>query len=278
MRLIADSGSTKTDWDVTDGSDHWTLTTQGINPYHQSVETIDEIINNELLPHLPQTEASRHELFFYGAGCTADASPLLAACLHRFFGDDTVVEVGSDMLGAARALCQHEEGVACILGTGANSCYYDGTAVVENVSPLGYILGDEGSGAYIGKRLVGDVLKRQFSSPVCDLFYEETGLDAPIIINKVYRQPMANRFLGGVSRFCGNHRDNEEIHLFLVDCFRQFFIRNVSNYKRQSLPVHFVGSVAWGYQTELSEAASLLGFHVGNIARSPMDGLKAFHA
>ncbi len=278
MRLIADSGSTKTDWDVTDGDGHRLVTTQGINPYHQSVETINGIIKDELMPHLSQVEAGGHKLFFYGAGCTAETSPVLVACLRGFFGDSATVEVSGDMTGAARALCGHEEGIACILGTGANSCYYDGTAVRENVSPLGYILGDEGSGAYIGKRLVGDVLKRQFSSGVCDLFHEETGLDAPAIIDKVYRQPMANRFLGGVARFCSDHRDNEEIHRFLVDCFRQFFIRNVSNYRRPSLPVHFVGSVAWGYRDELTEAAESLGFRVGNVERSPMDGLRTFHA
>ncbi len=278
MRLIADSGSTKTDWDVTEGDRHWSVTTRGINPYHQSVETINGIIKDGLMPHLPQSGTGGHKLFFYGAGCTAEASPSLASCLCGFFGDGATVEVNGDMLGAARALCQHEAGIACILGTGANSCYYDGTVVVENVPPLGYILGDEGSGAYIGKRLVGDVLKRQFSSLVCDLFREETGLDAPAIIYKVYRQPLANRFLGEVSRFCANHRNNEEIRLFLVDCFRQFFIRNVSNYRRPSLPVHFVGSVAWAYRDELTEAAESLGFRVGNVVRSPMEGLRAFHA
>lgn len=278
MRLIADSGSTKTDWDVSEGNKHWSLTTQGINPYHQSVEIINKIIEDELMHHLPQCEAGGHEVFFYGAGCTAEASLSLVACLQHYFGDSATVTVGSDMLGAARALCGHEEGIACILGTGANSCYYDGSVIRENVSPLGYILGDEGSGAYIGKRLIGDVLKCQFSKQVCDLFYEETNLNAPTIINKVYRQPLANRFLGSVSRFCSGHRDNEEIHSFLVDCFRQFFIRNVSNFKRPSLPVHFVGSVAWGYRDELSEAASSLGFHIGTVVRSPMEGLKAFHA
>ncbi len=336
MKLIADSGSTKTDWTVlydrkipsgktasdceitpasttasgegnTSGGCHrLTIATQGLNPFHQSASVIDKIIEEELMPQLASVDATADEtslcgaadatssrqanraenslrgagceIYFYGAGCTAEASPLLAECLHSHFGKETKVEVGSDMLGAARALCQHEEGIACILGTGANSCYYDGTAIRENVSPLGYILGDEGSGAYIGKRLVGDVLKRQFSPTVCDLFHNETQLDAAAIINKVYRQPMPNRFLGNVARFCSNHRDNEEIHAFLVDCFRQFFLRNVANYRRPSLPVHFVGSVAWAYEAELSEAAEASGFHVGTIMRSPMEGLLKFHS
>ena len=344
MKLIADSGSTKTDWTVmphgtaaygknasagknalangassdgktasaskassaSDSSSQLTIATQGINPFHQSASVIDKIIEEELIPQLasagaavdetascgtadttPSCEVGCNENFlrgagceihFYGAGCTAEASPLLADCLHRHFGKATNVEVDSDMLGAARALCQHDEGIACILGTGANSCYYDGTAIRENVSPLGYILGDEGSGAYIGKRLVGDVLKRQFSPAVCDLFHDETGLDAATIINKVYRQPMPNRFLGNVARFCSNHRDNDEIHSFLVDCFRQFFQRNVANYRRPSLPVHFVGSVAWAYEAELSEAAEVSGFHVGTVMRSPMEGLLKFHS
>lgn len=273
MRLIADSGSTKTAWHI-DGAD---FETQGINPFHQPEDVIRRILHEELLSQLP-TEAVVTEVSFYGAGCTPQMSPRLVDALHAVLGGSTCVEVGSDMLGAARALCQTDEGIACILGTGANSCLYDGTDIVGNVSPLGYILGDEGSAAYIGKRLVGDVLKQQMPLQVCQLFYEETHLDAASIVENVYRRPMANRFLGEVSRFCGRHRELEAVHRLLVDSFSQFFVRNVANYHRPDLVVHFIGSIAYYYSDELHEAAAQSGFEVGTIARTPMPGLLRYHS
>ena len=275
MRLIADSGSTKTDWCLTNvqcSGPTAVCATQGINPFHQSPSDIRQILTSELVPLLPP-QAVVDEICFYGAGCTKEKSVIVAEALRDAFTSCPRIFVGSDMLGAARALCQHEAGIACILGTGANSCYYDGTDIVSNVSPLGYILGDEGSAAYIGKRLVGDVLKCQFSPEVCDLFFQETHLDGPFIINKVYREPMPNRFLGQTSQFCQHHRDNPEIHRFLLDCFTQFFIRNVKNYHRDDLP----GSIAMVYETELRAAATSLGLTVGRIIKAPLEGLITYH-
>lgn len=177
MRLIADSGSTKTAWHI----GHTDFETQGINPFHQQEDVISHILHDELLPQLP-AEAVVTEVSFYGAGCTQQMSPRLVDALHEALSPAVVVEVGSDMLGAARALCGKSEGIACILGTGANSCLYDGTDIVANISPLGYILGDEGSAAYIGKRLVGDVLKQQMPRQVCQLFFDETHHTAASIV------------------------------------------------------------------------------------------------
>jgi N-acetylglucosamine kinase-like BadF-type ATPase len=276
MRLIADSGSTKTDWCWAGGGQAQVCATQGINPFHQSEVVILDILSRELVPQLP-SQAVVDEICFYGAGCTKEKSGIVAEALKIVFPSAIHLFVGSDMLGAARAVCQHEEGIACILGTGANSCLYDGTDIVSNVSPLGYILGDEGSAAYIGKRLVGDVLKCQFSAEVCDLFFQETHLDGPTIINKVYREPMPNRFLGQTSQFCQHHRDNPEIHRFLIDCFTQFFVRNVKNYHRDDLPIHFVGSIAVVYEAELRDAATSLGLTIGKIIKAPLEGLLAYH-
>ena len=280
MRLIADSGSTKTDWCLSspfkgDGRGS-VFSTQGINPFHQSETTIHDILSNELVPQLPQ-QAVVDEICFYGAGCTKEKSVIVTEALNTVFPTATRIFVGSDILGAARALCQHEAGIACILGTGANSCLYDGTDIINNVSPLGYILGDEGSAAYIGKRLVGDILKCQFSPDVCQLFFDETHLDGPTIVNKVYREPMPNRFLGQTSQFCQHHRDNPEIHHFLLDCFTQFFVRNVKNYHRDDLPIHFVGSIAMVYEAELREAAQALGLTVGRIIKAPLERLITYH-
>lgn len=273
MTLVADSGSTKTAWCVVGDGPVRRLTTQGVNPFLQSDADIEAVLRAELLPGLSVPAAG---VFFYGAGCTAEQSPRVAALLRRLLGAAEVF-VGSDMLGAARALCGHGAGVACILGTGANSCLYDGRSIVANVPPLGYVLGDEGSGAYIGKRLAANCLKGIFPPEVCGRFLDEARQMPADILRSVYSAPMPSRYLASLSPFCARHRDIPEIHDLLVDCFSEFFRRNVARYGRADLPVHFAGSVAWFYQAELSEAARAQGFRVGRVLREPLGRLVAFH-
>lgn len=276
MILVADSGSTKTAWGLVEGNERKLFTTQGINPFHQSVNEISAVLNQDVFMELP--DGRLDAVYFYGAGCTDAKVPEVARAIRLSCAfEDTKVFVGSDLLGAARALCGFQAGIVCILGTGSNSCYYDGERIVENVSPLGYILGDEGSGAYIGKKLVGDILKKQLPKRVCDLFHEEMKLTAADIIEKVYRQPMPNRFLAHVSQFCARHRDIREVFDFSVSCFRDFFIRNVQLYARHDLKVNFVGSIAWFYQRELRTAAEELNFDVGKIIQSPLDAIIDYH-
>ena len=296
MKLIADSGSTKTAWCLLgEGNEKTFVKTQGINPFQQQVGDIERVLAEELLPELMKSaqrdmfaNATVLEVYFYGAGCTPEAAPKVEEALCRTLQESPKalrIEVRSDMLGAARALCHRNPGIVAILGTGANSCLYDGQEIVANVSPLGYILGDEGSGAYIGKRLVGDVLKCQFPEDVCRMFYEETQETTASIIQKTYREPLANRFLASLSPFCLRHRDHPAIHAFLLDCFRQFFIRNIQAYAAVPIDsleyapstVHFVGSVAHYYQPELTEAAASLGYAVGRVLQAPIDGLVTFH-
>lgn len=273
MKLIADSGSTKTSWALMTDDSTVMLTTQGINPYQQSEDEIGRIVREELLPQLGGELPS--EIYFYGAGCTAESSPIVRKALEHIFGNDTRIEVNSDMLGAARGLCGNDAGIVAILGTGANSCYYDGKDITANVSPLGFILGDEGSGAYIGKRLVGDVLKRQLPDSVCKAFLEETGLTAAEIIQRTYREPLPNRFLASLSPFCARHRSEPSIHNLLKDCFMQFFVRNVRAYSGNH--IHFVGSIAYYYQEEIAEVSEELGYTVGKAIQAPIDGLVEYH-
>ena len=283
MILIADSGSTKTDWHYVDSGDNAqsdSFSTQGINPFHQNDNVIHKIIQDELLPQLDLQEGDDLTVYFYGAGCTPETAPRLKAILEQDLA--CKAEVNSDLLGAAHALLGNNSGVACILGTGSNSCYYDGHKILKNVSPLGYILGDEGSAAYIGKRLVGDMLKNQFSQDLTDLFYTETQQTGASIIEKTYRQPLPNRFLGEISQFCQHHRDNDEIHSFLINCFKQFFVRNIKSYEcfspSKQLQVNFVGSIAWVYEDEIKEVAEHLGYEIGVIMLSPMDGLLKYYS
>jgi len=276
MKLIADSGATKTDWCIGQSqTDCRIIQTQGINPFHQTAEHIRKVLEEELLPQLKEAE-NISQIYFYGAGCTPEKSPIVKEALQALF-PQAEIEVKSDLLGAARSLCGKEPGIACILGTGSNSCEYDGEKITSNVSPLGYILGDEGSGAVLGKRLVGDCLKHQLPEYICKAFMEETKLTSAEIIDKVYRQPQANRFLASLTPFLSHHREKPEIQALLVGCFNDFFTRNVMQYDFQQAKVHFTGSIAWYFQEEVKEAAKKLNIQTGKFIKSPIHGLIAYH-
>lgn len=276
MILIADSGATKTDWCLgKKTTDARVIQTQGINPFHQSAEHIYKVLTEELLPQLGEENHITH-IHFYGAGCTPEKSVIVKEQLQALF-PDADIDVQSDLLGAARSLCGKEQGIACILGTGSNSCLYDGEKIIANVSPLGYILGDEGSGAVLGKRLVGDCLKHQLPEHICQAFLNETGLTPADIINKVYRQPQANRFLASLTPFLSAHREEPGIHTLLSDCFTEFFKRNVMQYAYEGTEVHFTGSIAWYFQEEVKEAAESLGIRTGKFIKSPIHGLINYH-
>lgn len=276
MRLIADSGSTKTDWCVVDdGMEICRVTGQGINPFQQDEETIRDIIHNDVV-HLLKDVYLIDEICFYGAGCRDRMICVLEKLLSNAFDKADRIEVCSDMLGAARALFGGSEGIACILGTGSNSCLYDGKRITANVPPLGYILGDEGSGAVLGRLFVNALFKGLLPDEIRYRFQEETGYDQAYIINKVYREPMANRFLAGLSVFIHKHLDNKEMKDLVIRNFKNFFKHNVMMYRRQDLPVSAVGSIAFYYKEELEEAAMSLGYKLVNVMKSPMDGLIKF--
>ena len=286
MILIADSGSTKTDWALISpsvlssqlsvlSSQLSVLSSQGLNPVHQSRETILQILRSELLPQLDSSEIE--SVFFYGSGVRPEMEPVMVNLLREVFPQAETIEAHSDLLGSARALCGHNYGIASILGTGANSCLYDGTSIVMNTPAMGYILGDEGSGASLGKRLLHDLYKGVLSEKVKASFEAETGLVMPEIINKVYRQPLPNRFLASLSTFIHTHLDIPEMRQLVIDTFVDFFRFNIAPYQRPDLPVSFVGSIAYFFESELREAAESQGFTLGTILRSPIEGLIRFH-
>lgn len=296
MILIADSGSTKTDWTLIH-SPHpmkWdvvaTFHTQGITPIHQTPDAIRQILGHELMSQLstfPRAALinsrvlegsllSQIDVFFYGSGCTPAHVPMMKRMLSEVFSPQKI-EVHSDLTAAARALCQHEPGIACILGTGANSCLYDGNEIVQNTPALGYILGDEGSGSVLGRLFMNAIFKNPKFADIRDEYLAKEKLTQADIINKVYREPMANRFLATTSLFISQHLDNPLLCDLVVQNFRQFFRSNIVPYQHPELPVHFVGSMAFNYQEQLAKAAEAEGFHVGNIMQSPMEGLVTYH-
>lgn len=276
MILIADSGSTKTEWCLADqGSPVRTILTSGTNPYFQTREEIAGEIRDALLPAL---EGERIEaIYFYGAGCAfPEKNRIIEEAILPFI--PAPIEVYSDLMAAARALCGTRPGIACILGTGSNSCLYDGVEITEHIPPLGFILGDEGSGAVLGKRLVGDCLKRQLPEHLVRKFMEQYELTPALLLERVYKQPFPNRFLATLSRFLLENLTEQSIYNLVYDSFRTFFIRNVTGYTNyQAFPIHFTGSIAFYYQEVLKAAALSLDLKVGSVVKAPMEGLIRYH-
>ena len=278
MRLIADSGSTKTDWVLVDkGNVLGKYQTQGINPFHQDSDTILAVLRNELLPQLSIVNYQLSIVNYYGSGIREELKPQMQQLLQEVFPKASV-EAEGDLLGAARALCGKTEGIACILGTGANSCLYDGEKIIQNTPPLGYILGDEGSGAVLGRLFLNDIFKDPLFAAIRDAFLQETGLTMPIIINKVYREPLANRFLASTSSFICQHLGDPLLRQLVIDNFRAFFQHNIVQYQRRDLPIYAVGSIAWYYQDEFRKAAELEGYIVDAIQKTPIDGLVKYYS
>lgn len=278
MILIADGGSTKTDWSIVSGNQEIDrIKTRGINPFFQTEEEISAEIRDHLIPQIKKYD-SIEAVYFYGAGCAfPEKNEVLRRAITCYL--PVRVEVGSDLLAAARALCGHSPGIACILGTGSNSCLYDGKEIVRNISPLGFILGDEGSGAVLGKLLVGDVLKNQLPVALQEAFFAEFGLTPAMIMEKVYKQPFPNRFLASLSPFLIRHIENPAIYSLVSNSFRGFFARNVMQYDgRQDHPVHLIGSIAWYYQDILRDIAREFGLRLGTVVQSPVHGLILYHS
>ncbi|MDD3107586.1 MAG: ATPase [Alistipes sp.] len=278
MILIADSGSTKTEWGIVEnGRIVQNVATRGMNPFFQGRDEIIQCIKEDLLPIVG--DKAIRKILFYGAGCAfPDKISIIREILLNFFSS-AQIEVGSDMLGAARALCLHEKGIACILGTGSNSCFYDGEKICNNVSPLGFILGDEGSGAVLGRELVSDCLKHQLPESVCQLFFDRYNLTPADILEQVYRRPTPNRFLASLSPFLIEHIEIPEIHDLVLRNFSEFLQRNVLQYpEAQDCEIHFVGSIAYYYKETLAEALQAKGLRQGLILRTPLHGLVRYHA
>ena len=277
MMLIADSGSTKTDWCVIlDNTPIKRIGTKGLNPFFQSEEEIQQELTHSLLPQLP--EGTIDSVYFYGAGCTPEKAPTLRRAIADSLPVVGNIKAYSDMLAAARGLCGREAGITCILGTGSNSCFYDGKEIVNHISPLGFILGDEGSGAVLGKLLVGDILKNQLSPAIKEVFLKQFDLTVPEILDRVYRQPFPNRFLASLSPFIAQHLEEPGIRQLVLGSFIAFLRRNVMQYDYTQYPAHFIGSVAHCYKEILQEAAQETGIRIGKILQSPMEGLIQYHS
>lgn len=276
MKLIAESGSTRTELAlVEDNHLVQRVFTEGLNPFFQTRREISRSVRLGL----PESffKKKLDQVYYYGAGCSSyEKKNILGASLVAQF--KTPIQVESDLLAAARGLFKCEAGIACILGTGSNSCFYDGKIIVKNVKAAGYILGDEGSGAVLGKLFLADLLKGLAPKELANEFHEKFRISVNDVMESVYNLPFPNRFLGTIAYFLGDYMDNEYVYNLLTNNLRSFFNRNVCQYDYINYPIRFVGSLAYAYPDILQEVAQEFGVEIDVIEETPMNGLIEFHS
>lgn len=274
--LIADSGSTKTEWCFLKDNKRKKILTQGMSPYFLSESQLSDVIKNELLPKLHGLSAD--EIFFYGTGCgqSLHANMVNRAIKQHF--KNAKVKVEHDLLGAAKALCGKDKGIACILGTGSNSCYFNGKKILKNSPGLGFILGDEGSGAYLGKKVVQYYMYNTFDDELQERFESSFKVSASEILDAVYKKPLPNRYLAGFAIFLAENRGHFMIENIIEDGLNDFFFTHLYKYKETwKMPIHFIGSIAYGFKDVLKDLCDTYELELGLVLKSPMPGLIKYH-
>lgn len=276
MKLIAESGSTRTEWAlVEDNHLVQRVFTEGLNPFFQTRREISRSVRLGL----PEIffKKKLDQVYYYGAGCTSyEKKNVLGASLVAQF--KTPIQVESDLLAAARGLFKCEPGIACILGTGSNSCFYDGKIIVKNVKAAGYILGDEGSGAVLGKLFLADLLKGLTPKDLAAEFHEKFRISANDVMESVYNLPFPNRFLGTIAYFLAGYMDNEYVYDLMTNNMRSFFHRSICQYDYKNYPIRFVGSLAYAQADTLRTVGREFGIEIDVIEETPMNGLIEFHS
>ena len=276
VKLIADSGSTKAEWCLVQGKKKKTFYTGGISPYFLNGSQIQQQINRELIPSMGKIKID--QVFFYGTGCKSKINHKLVKTALKSVFPKADIMVDHDLMGAARALCGNEKGVACILGTGSNSCYYNGKKIVKNSPGLGYVLGDEGSGAFLGRKVLQYYLYNTFDEDLRSRFDARYVTNAAEILENVYKRPLANRYLASFALFLAENRGHFMIENIIEDCLNDFFFYHIIKYRESwILPVNFVGGVAYGFRDVIKELCSNYELTLGSILQNPMEGLVLYH-
>jgi N-acetylglucosamine kinase-like BadF-type ATPase len=275
MKLIADSGATKTSWCLVNQDEKQYFNTEGYNPYFADTAYIVKSLSENLPENLPCSGVE--QVYYYGAGCFPGKDSVLSDAIKSVF-NQAEVYIELDLLAAARALLGTDSGFAAILGTGTNTCIYDGEKIVQNIDSLGYVLGDEGSGTAIGKKLLGDYIREYMPQAIIDLFYEAFHLDKEGIFYHVYDQPFANRFCADFCKFVSTHIQHPYFYNLVKTSFYDFFKNLVSRYPEyKGYSFNCVGSVGFNFKEILCEVACDFGMEPGKIIKSPMDGLVEYH-
>ena len=275
VKLIADSGATKTEWSLLN-SRRKTILTQGMSPYFLSSVQMTEIMKNELIPRVKNVHIDA--IYFYGTGCHTVQNARVVKDALRILFPDSMISVEHDLSGAARALCGNEKGIACILGTGSNSCYYNGKKIIKNSPGLGFILGDEGSGAYLGKKVLQYYLYNTYDEELQTSFDALFGTTSSEILNAVYKEPLPNRYLASFAKFLSENRGHYMIENILDDGLNDFFFMHVCKYREcWTLPIHFVGGIAYAFRDKITQLCESYKLELGKILTTPMEGLIKYH-
>lgn len=274
--LIADSGSTKTEWCLLQNNKKKKVDTQGLSPYFLNEDQIGDIIQKELVGKLKN--ATPDEIYFYGTGCSNPANAaIVKRAIRRHFKGATI-KVDHDLMGAAKALCGNDKGIACILGTGSNSCFYNGKKIVKNSPGLGYVLGDEGSGAYLGKKVIQYFLYNTFDEDLMERFKAKFNTSNVEILEAVYKKPLPNRYLAGFAIFLAENRGHYMIENIIEDGLNDFFFNHIYKYRESwTMPLHFIGSIAYGFRDVLKDLCDSYELQLGRVLKNPMDGLIKYH-
>lgn len=277
ITLIADSGATKAEWCLLNNGKKKILFTQGISPYFLNTGQIAELVTKELAVKLGKLTVEF--IYYYGTGCAnpENARSIKKALMGVF--PKAKVHVHTDLMGAARAVCGHEKGIACILGTGSNSCYFNGKVIVRNSPGIGYVLGDEGSGAYLGKKLLQYYLYNTFDEDLRALFDAKYVTTPSEILDNVYKKPLPNRYLASFTMFLAENRGHYMIENIIEDGLNDFFFQHLCRYAGAwKYPVNFVGSVAYGFKDVIQELCHTYEFELGTVLKNPMEGLVKYHS
>jgi glucosamine kinase len=276
VRLIADSGATKAEWVLINNGKKKTLFTQGISPYFLNTDQVTELVEKELVKKLKNVIVE--EIHYYGTGCAnPENAKSIKKALQRVF-QQAHINVNTDLMAAARAVCGHEKGIACILGTGSNSCYYNGKNILKNSPGIGYVLGDEGSGAYLGKKVIQYYLYNTFDEDLRARFDAKFVTNGVEILDNVYKKPLPNRYLAGFTMFLAENRGHYMIENIIEDGLNDFFFQHLCKYNEVwKYPVSFVGSVANGFKDVIQQLCSSYEFELGTILKNPMQGLVKYH-
>ena len=274
--LIADSGSTKTEWAFLGKDQPKTFYSEGMSPYFAGQEQLTKILHEQVLPQI--SEANVDKIYFYGTGCKSAANQRdMETLFHNVFVNASV-EVNNDLYGAAVGLCGASAGIACILGTGSNSCYFDGKSILKNSPGLGYVLGDEGSGTFLGKKVIQHYLYDIFDEDLRALFDAKFVTTPQEILDSVYKKPLPNRYLASFAIFLADNRGHYMVENIIEDGLNEFFFTHIIRYaEAEHLPVHFTGSIAYGFRDVLENLCVGYELKLGNVFRSPMEGLIAYH-
>ena len=277
IKLIADSGATKTEWCLLNGKNKKMISTQGISPYFLKSDEIVELLRLELLPQLNNTLVN--VVHYYGTGCHTTAnSRIVKNALKKLF-PKAGISVDHDLTGAAKALCGDQKGIACILGTGSNSCYYNGKKIIRNSPGLGFILGDEGSGAYLGKKVLQYFLYNTYDEDLRARFDARFVTTEREILHAVYKAPWPNRYLSSFAIFLAENRGHYMIENIIEDGLNDFFFNHIYKYRESwKLPIHFVGSVAYGFKDVLEVLCKAYQLELGKVIKNPMVELIEYHA